>query len=75
MLEDSTMNVLKPFANDFLLSPTIIEVDKIPNETRPNITKSPRTVNTMPVPIQIKINAKAIVAKNNSPGEKSLVSS
>ena len=42
------MNVLKPFANDFLLSPTIIEVDKIPNETSPNNIKSPKIVNAMP---------------------------
>ena len=69
------MNVLKPFANDFLLSPTIIEVDKMPNETSPNIIKSPKTVNTIPAPTQTKINTNPIIAKKNNPGEKSSLSS
>jgi len=64
-----SINVLKPFVNDFLFNPTIIEVDKMPTETRPNKMNSINIVK----PIPNKTTANKIRTKNNCIGEKSSV--
>jgi len=46
--EASIRNILNPFVKDFLYNPTIIEVDKTPNETRANITRRNNNVKIIP---------------------------
>ena len=72
MVDIKTINVLKPFANDLVFSPMIIEVDRMPNETSPKIIISPNVVNNIPAPTHIKINTTPSIAKKNNPGVKSL---
>ncbi len=64
-----TTIVLQPFSNDFLFSPTIIDVERIPKVVRPAMIKIPKTVKTIPAPIKTSIIPKIINDKNAKPGE------
>jgi len=74
-VEVEIIKILKPFSNDFFCRPTIMEVDKMPTETKVNSRKNPIRATTIPAPTEIMISPNPVKPIKKSPESKSPPSS